>query len=87
MIDGRRSLCRPELSPENGSLVTSELFRCIGGSSTEDLGLLSLSESETDSCALMSIYQCVAMGPALRWNMGSTHALGIPVRASRLIIM
>lgn len=48
-MEGRRSLCLAELIPGKGSLVMSELCICIGGSSTEDLGLRSLSESDTDS--------------------------------------
>lgn len=55
MIDGRRSLGRPALRPEKGSLVTSELLNCIGGSSTEDLGIRSLSESESDSCDFLLV--------------------------------
>lgn len=56
MIDGRRSLGRPELRPEKGSLVTSGLLNCNGGSSTDDLGIRSLSESETDSCGSLLVH-------------------------------
>lgn len=50
MIEGSSSLDLPALSPEKGSLVISELLIWIGGSSTEDLGILSLSESDAQSC-------------------------------------
>lgn len=82
MIDGRRSLCR--FGPEKGSLVISELLSCwcIGGSSTEDLGLLSLSVSESDSCS-----QCLCQYAALpigsvssdEWSLENTHAFAIPI--------
>lgn len=49
MIEGSNSLDLPALSPEKGSLVISELLMCIGGSSTDDLGILSLSESDAQS--------------------------------------
>lgn len=50
MIEESKSLGRLELSPEKGSLVMAVLLGCKGGSSTEDLGILSFSESDTHSC-------------------------------------
>jgi len=48
-MEGSISLCLDKSCEEYGALVTSALFRCIGGSSIEDLGRLPPSWSECQS--------------------------------------
>lgn len=54
MIDGSKSLGRPEFIAGKGSLVMSLFDKWIGGNSIEDRGILRPSESECQPCCSLS---------------------------------
>lgn len=49
-MDGSISLCLLPSRPGKGTLVISALFKCMGGSSIDDLGIRPPSLSECQSC-------------------------------------